>query len=85
MGGKFRVTALFQPCGLTPPSRGRPASGPPLTSNVRPLDQRGVLRSACMPPGARVNLLRCGKRAPSMHGAPLIKRLGATGIGESSS
>jgi hypothetical protein len=30
-----RVIALLRRVGLTPPSRGRPASGPPLTSNVR--------------------------------------------------
>jgi hypothetical protein len=35
--GTFTAVPLRQPTGLTPLSRGRPASGPPLTSNVRAL------------------------------------------------
>jgi hypothetical protein len=35
--GTFAAVLLRHTAGLTPPSRGRPASGPPLTSNVRRL------------------------------------------------
>ena len=46
---------LVAVAGLTPPSRGRPASGPPLTSNVRCEGRRSVLRHHMSVPLRSIN------------------------------